>query len=353
MTRNQESAGIKKHAQEARRKNTMVRTSRVVPRGWTKYTEKGNVIPNTRFFVFKTPLNYQLLTKVPKKFHWTTLHLMRKLAETGQKLGLVIDLTDTTRYYDRKEFEGVCVQYEKIFCPGRGFVERDEVIEQFYSAIKRFTLANEDEELLIGVHCTHGVNRSGYLICRFLIERLGWSSHEAIDAFEKARGYPIEKGAYVQALHKAAKDARNKKIEKSGSEDSEVLKKRRKKEKRKQRDDGETNDMIQQFLGQLGQHTNSEQIGTSAMDSPADFDNSPAPQSWTDLVDLQRAQTAEDVTDSPMLDEFDDEQNGPEEMSNSKKRRLRKRKQEELLKVMKRGNFHEIQEMINARYGDG
>lgn len=34
---------------------------------------------------------------------------------------------------------------------------------------------------MIGVHCTNGVNRSGYLICRFLIDRLGWSSHDAID----------------------------------------------------------------------------------------------------------------------------------------------------------------------------
>lgn len=35
--------------------------------------------------------------------------------------------------------------------------------------------------MMIGVHCTNGVNRSGYLICRFLIDRLGWSSHDAID----------------------------------------------------------------------------------------------------------------------------------------------------------------------------
>ena len=36
-------------------------------------------------------------------------------------------------------------------------------------------------EALIGVHCTDGVNRSGYLVCRFLIENLGWSSHEALE----------------------------------------------------------------------------------------------------------------------------------------------------------------------------
>ena len=33
---------------------------------------------------------------------------------------------------------------------------------------------------LIGVHCTHGVNRTGYLICRYLIERLQWNPDKAI-----------------------------------------------------------------------------------------------------------------------------------------------------------------------------
>jgi protein-tyrosine phosphatase len=33
---------------------------------------------------------------------------------------------------------------------------------------------------LIGVHCTHGVNRTGYLICRYLIERLQWTPEDAL-----------------------------------------------------------------------------------------------------------------------------------------------------------------------------
>lgn len=76
-------------------------------------------------------------------------------------------------------------------------------------------------DLLIGVHCTHGINRTGYLIARYLIDQCDWSSHAALDgehlpyprrlismfaAFEKARGYPIERGNYVQSLHAAAKD---------------------------------------------------------------------------------------------------------------------------------------------------
>ncbi|VDL68196.1 unnamed protein product [Nippostrongylus brasiliensis] len=135
-----------------------------------------------------------------------------QLAERGLRLGMVVDLTDTDRYYDKAEIEGMCIQYRKINCPGRGFVDRTECVAEFNKAIQDYIDRSDDEEALIGVHCTNGVNRSGYLICRFLIERLGWSSHEALDAFERARGYPIEKGSYVQALHKAAIESRNRRL---------------------------------------------------------------------------------------------------------------------------------------------
>ncbi|CAJ0586807.1 unnamed protein product, partial [Mesorhabditis spiculigera] len=324
----------------------MVKTHRVVPNGWTRYSTIGEVIPNTRFIVFKTPLNERLLTKVPKKDHWTTLHLYRTLAERHIQLGLVIDLTDTTRYYDRKEFEGMCVDYEKIFAPGRGFVEREEVVDSFYSAVERFLSDKDNAELYIGVHCTHGVNRSGYLICRFLIEQLKWSSHEAIAAFEKARGFPIEKGAYVQALHRAAKDARSKKVkvDSDASDDSEVRQKKRKKERRRQMEDVEAQEMLQQFIGQISQHANKD-LGTSATESPSNFD-SPAQHSA-----LSEGGQGEDDGDYAGEEGDDPDLLGPEEMSKSARRRFRKRKQEEMLKVMKRGNFHEIQEMINERFG--
>ena len=34
---------------------------------------------------------------------------------------------------------------------------------------------------LIGVHCTHGLNRTGYMICRYLIQKLKWEPKKAID----------------------------------------------------------------------------------------------------------------------------------------------------------------------------
>uniref|UniRef100_A0A914P2L0 Uncharacterized protein n=1 Tax=Meloidogyne incognita TaxID=6306 RepID=A0A914P2L0_MELIC len=51
-------------------------------------------------------------------------------------------------------------------------------------------------------------NRSGYLVCCYLICKLGWSSHDALNAFENARRSPIQRGSYIQSLHKTDSDRR-------------------------------------------------------------------------------------------------------------------------------------------------
>lgn len=54
--------------------------------------------------------------------------------------------------------------------------------------------------MLVGVHCTHGINRTGYMVCRYLMHTLGIAPQEAINRFEKARGHKIERQNYVQDL---------------------------------------------------------------------------------------------------------------------------------------------------------
>lgn len=45
---------------------------------------------------------------------------------------------------------------------------------------KKYSSEMENSEYLIVVHCTHGMNRSGYLISRFLIDRMGMNNKEVI-----------------------------------------------------------------------------------------------------------------------------------------------------------------------------
>ncbi|KAK5984750.1 hypothetical protein GCK32_005755 [Trichostrongylus colubriformis] len=295
----------------------MVRVCRVVPKEWTRYSPLGGVIPRTRFIVFKTPLNDRLLTRVDPSQRFAVSNLMWMLAERGLRLGMVVDLTDTDRYYDKDEIEGMCIQYQKINCPGRGFVERTECVAEFNKAIQDYIDSSDDEEALIGVHCTNGVNRSGYLICRFLIERLGWSSHEALDAFERARGYPIEKGSYVQALHKAAIQSRNRR-DVSDSESEERRRKVKKSKRKRERDElsnftdsaSQMGNIMQQFFAQLqGAHQAAESGNGSGYEgSPAQSGSyvaSPAQQHWAYQTKAQNMNPSysESPADQSMQDE--------------------------------------------------
>lgn len=38
--------------------------------------------------------------------------------------------------------------------------------------MQKFLKENEDNDKLIGVHCTHGLNRTGFIIGRYMIEEM-------------------------------------------------------------------------------------------------------------------------------------------------------------------------------------
>jgi mRNA-capping enzyme len=53
---------------------------------------------------------------------------------------------------------------------------------------------------IIGVHCTHGFNRSGYLICAFLNQNEDWDIRAALACFAKLRAPGIYKQDYINKL---------------------------------------------------------------------------------------------------------------------------------------------------------
>ena len=55
--------------------------------------------------------------------------------------------------------------------------------------------------LTIGVHCTHGFNRTGFLICSYLIEKLNFSVDGAVECFSKNRPPGIYRQNIVNELY--------------------------------------------------------------------------------------------------------------------------------------------------------
>ncbi|KAH8250840.1 hypothetical protein KR038_008492 [Drosophila bunnanda] len=114
-------------------------------------------------------------------------------------LGLIIDLTNTNRYYHPNAFAANNLRHQKLMIPGKETPPR-ALSKRFCGFVADFLAENADNDKLIGVHCTHGVNRTGYLICYFMITMMKKSPQEAIETFAAARGHKIERQNYMSSL---------------------------------------------------------------------------------------------------------------------------------------------------------
>ena len=170
-----------------------------LPDRWTSYTKMGNLVPGTRFLPVKVPLKSSLTTSLPMKQHFSPKDLLDLAKEKGFKIGLVIDLSFTSRYYSSEEFTQHGIKYFKIFMPGRQIPNR-AIMTQFYDAVLQFEKENAHNFHSIVVHCTHGLNRTGYMICRFMMEKMNMTADQAITKFNRARGHDIERDVYLNDL---------------------------------------------------------------------------------------------------------------------------------------------------------
>ncbi|XP_067560795.1 RNA/RNP complex-1-interacting phosphatase-like isoform X3 [Pseudorca crassidens] len=141
---------------------------------WKDYLPVGQRMPGTRFIAFKVPF--------------------RK----NEELGLIIDLTYTRRYYKPEDLQEI-IPYLKICTIGH-LVPDDHTIFKFQCAVKGFLKENKDNDRLIGVHCTHGLNRTGYHICRYLVDVEGMWPDDAIGLFNRSCGHCLERQNYIENL---------------------------------------------------------------------------------------------------------------------------------------------------------
>lgn len=169
--------------------------NKLVPDRWLNYSKIGRVICGTRILALKVPLSEKILSRVTERDRLSPDDVICALPD----LRLVVDLTNTDRYYSPKLFKERNVGHVKIPTKGHQIPERS-VVEMFFRVLDSF-LSSSSSRGLVGVHCTHGVNRTGYLVCRYLIERYSHSALTATRAFSSARGHCIERHNYLTDLH--------------------------------------------------------------------------------------------------------------------------------------------------------
>ena len=100
-------------------------------------------------------------------------------------MGLWIDLTSDC-YYNKTVMENHGCKYVKINCSSLGETPpSEEDVMKFVHACSKF--ASKNPSKMIGVHCTNGFNRTGFLIISYLVLKLGWSVEAAVCEFARAR----------------------------------------------------------------------------------------------------------------------------------------------------------------------
>ncbi|XP_013931400.1 PREDICTED: RNA/RNP complex-1-interacting phosphatase-like [Thamnophis sirtalis] len=173
-----------------------------LPDRWTDYRPLGKRISGTRFIAFKVPLKKSFEWRLAPDEYFSPLDLITQVEEQNEELGLIIDLTYTTHYYEPMELPDT-LQYCKILTMGHK-VPNHAIVSKFKSTVKKFLRENQHNDKLIGVHCTHGLNRTGYLVCRYLIDVEGMDPNMAIELFNRCRGHSIERKNYISALQKTS-----------------------------------------------------------------------------------------------------------------------------------------------------
>ncbi|XP_023012699.2 mRNA-capping enzyme [Leptinotarsa decemlineata] len=169
-----------------------------LPEGWLDCPQNGNYLVAGKFMPLKTPLDGKFNNKLPSGANYSPTELFTRAKRNKVKIGLWVDLTNTYRYYNKTEIEQEQCQYVKLSCVGHGECPSVEITKKFIDVTHNFFINYPAQ--CIAVHCTHGFNRTGFLIVSFLVEKLKFDVGKAVEAFAHARPPGIYRGTYIREL---------------------------------------------------------------------------------------------------------------------------------------------------------
>lgn len=171
---------------------------------WLQCSNVGARVPGTHIVPCKTPLEGWMADcaydsgLLQDDMWFGKEDLLQHCRDMGAPVGLVIDLVNTTKYYSGFDESEDGVEYKKVSIPGRMIPERQSV-EEIFDFIDEFL--SRRPEMFVAIHCTHGVNRTGFVVAAYLMTRGDQPEHgKAVKAFEKARGHKMNKDYLIQAL---------------------------------------------------------------------------------------------------------------------------------------------------------
>ncbi|XP_078446443.1 uncharacterized protein LOC144715411 [Wolffia australiana] len=174
---------------------------RRLPDGWIDCPSFGQCI---EFMIpSKVPLGESFNDAVPPGRRYSSKQVIHQNRRAGREIGFVIDLTNTSRYYPASDWTRQGIKYSKIPCKGRDDVPDNELVNRFVFEVIQFLSRQKQMKKYVVVHCTHGHNRTGYMIVNCLLRlHPGMTVTEAIQLFSLARPPGIYKQDYIDQLYK-------------------------------------------------------------------------------------------------------------------------------------------------------
>lgn len=171
-----------------------------IPDGWIDCPAVGQPLAN--LIPSKVPLGEAFNDCIPPGRRYSSKQVAHQQRVLNRELGLIIDLTNTTRYYHPTDWVNKGIKYFKIACKGRDAVPDNESVNNFvYEALRFFHNHKQmPQNKYILVHCTHGHNRTGFMIVNYLVRIHNMTVKEAVQRFAAARPPGIYKQEYIDAL---------------------------------------------------------------------------------------------------------------------------------------------------------
>ncbi|ESO04324.1 hypothetical protein HELRODRAFT_156994 [Helobdella robusta] len=171
-----------------------------VPPKWLHCPRRSTLISD-KFMVFKTPLDEKYDRELPNEYRFNLKMVFESVANMKLTMGLIIDLTNSTNFYNVNHVKDIYdCEYLKLSCEGFSEAPTEEITSKFYAVCKEFIEQNPSK--IIGVHCTHGYNRSGFLVASYLVEMDNLSLEMALNLFNDARPPGIYKQDYLDEICK-------------------------------------------------------------------------------------------------------------------------------------------------------
>lgn len=155
---------------------------------------------DTALIAFKTPISQKHDALLAEQDRFYVKHLIDEMTNQGISLKHVVDLTENNVYYSPANFRTHKVKYHKFSVSGKNAPSQSQC-EEFCALVEEIAPELDNNEY-IGVHCTGGQNRTGFLICYYLLWKFPYLQvRHALADFEEARGFGINKPEWIDALH--------------------------------------------------------------------------------------------------------------------------------------------------------